>query len=67
MEVLQAVCRSREGAWIEIVLKDCRANGYIVAPVRERGLKSSYHANWWSVVCRSREGAWIEIDISITS
>ena len=31
--------RSREGAWIEIIAMIVRAAYYMVAPVRERGLK----------------------------
>ena len=32
-------CRSREGAWIEIVANKLAAESYNVAPARERGLK----------------------------
>ena len=32
-------CRSREGAWIEIVVSASKNSGQSVAPVRERGLK----------------------------
>ena len=37
--VVNHVRRSREGAWIEIIAKIVRAAYYMVAPVRERGLK----------------------------
>ena len=55
------ICRSREGAWIEIDAIEVSAKQYGVAPARERGLKfislnSKVHNNG-----RSREGAWIEI------
>ena len=33
-------CRSRKGAWIEIVAVERSKVGFCVAPVRERGLKS---------------------------
>ena len=33
-------CRSREGAWIEIFDSCAYVARYVVAPVRERGLKS---------------------------
>ena len=32
-------CRSREGAWIEMVSPQCDEDKPSVAPVRERGLK----------------------------
>ena len=34
-----ALCRSREGAWIEMLLKSDVLKVHTVAPVRERGLK----------------------------
>ena len=53
--------RSREGAWIEMVIAATTAWIFMVAPVRERGLKlrpsHGSHMAW----SRSREGAWIEI------
>ena len=36
-----AVSRSREGAWIEIYIRAALHSGCSVAPVRERGLKST--------------------------
>ena len=57
-----ASCRSREGAWIEIVAVDKSKAGDCVAPVRERGLKFVEHlAVIFVITRRSREGAWIEI------
>ena len=35
-------CRSREGAWIEIVTINSLRQAFMVAPVRERGLKSNW-------------------------
>ena len=32
-------CRSREGAWIEIIRMQLKLYAFQVAPVRERGLK----------------------------
>ena len=58
--------RSREGAWIEIPICVSISNVLIVAPVRERGLKScllNSAVNSW--LRRSREGAWIEIGIGL--
>ena len=53
--------RSREGAWIEIDSATATIAPSVVAPARERGLKS--HCTYYSPisVSRSREGAWIEI------
>ena len=34
-----SLCRSREGAWIEIAIGDAQLALYAVAPARERGLK----------------------------
>ncbi len=57
--------RSREGAWIEMDFPNMLGKMIIVAPVRERGLKSSVAtALTKSVASRSREGAWIEISPS---
>ena len=54
--------RSREGAWIEILLPSGNLCVPLVAPVRERGLKSYVDAPPKPVLPgRSREGAWIEI------
>ena len=38
MPILLA-CRSREGAWIEIIVLTAGNEWTVVAPVRERGLK----------------------------
>ena len=56
--------RSREGAWIEIKLLDKAKKIYLVAPVRERGLKYAKKGkDWEEEGGRSREGAWIEIPL----
>ena len=53
--------RSREGAWIEIVIPIIFMLHFQVAPARERGLKLS-RLGWHGLrYGRSREGAWIEI------
>ena len=54
-------CRSREGAWIEIALVTIIIAATIVAPARERGLKSARLGLSSRATSRSREGAWIEI------
>ena len=56
--------RSREGAWIEIVLQSASAKELKVAPARERGLKLPGDTFTMDCTCRSREGAWIEIKAS---
>ena len=57
-------CRSREGAWIEIVQNAELKKQRLVAPVRERGLKYDYGGNISDLTSsRSREGAWIEIKV----
>ena len=53
--------RSREGAWIEIVVAFFATVGDNVAPVRERGLKCCNRIRVVQKNSRSREGAWIEI------
>ena len=53
--------RSREGAWIEINLSNYVGDVGVVAPVRERGLKSLPIDSDAGNYSRSREGAWIEI------
>ena len=54
--------RSREGAWIEIVAAICDSVVNMVAPARERGLKSGTgYRLMGKEPRRSREGAWIEI------
>ena len=54
--------RSREGAWIEIIMKLLTSAKTSVAPVRERGLKfGSALGAVTGGIGRSREGAWIEI------
>ena len=56
------VGRSREGAWIEIRAIYGTLRGiFIVAPVRERGLKCAGAYGKKTPFGRSREGAWIEI------
>ena len=56
--------RSREGAWIEIVLNFENNALPCVAPVRERGLKSLSSYGLRQTISRSREGAWIEMPLS---
>ena len=57
-------CRSREGAWIEIVRGLFGAAKAAVAPARERGLKLPGKKLYKRTQAgRSREGAWIEINI----
>ncbi len=59
---MSVICRSREGAWIEITKTERIRSIKRVAPARERGLKlmpRSYYP--YKQPCRSREGAWIEI------
>ena len=53
--------RSREGAWIEILIWVLKTWISKVAPVRERGLKWLALPKSWKLSSRSREGAWIEI------
>ena len=55
-------CRSREGAWIEMLLTStawlmltCRSREGAWIEIRPRLLRSNER------LCRSREGAWIEI------
>ena len=56
--------RSRKGAWIEILQVTTRGRKDIsVAPVRERGLKSSAGTVTMLISSRSRKGAWIEIHL----
>ena len=59
--------RSREGAWIEISIIYIYIVPAVVAPVRERGLKSADVMERCKEVGRSREGAWIEIAGDILS
>ena len=53
--------RSREGAWIEMSCICGAAPAPVVAPARERGLKSAAWPSAPQSLSRSREGAWIEI------
>ena len=55
--------RSRKGAWIEIDGKTCIFPRFVVAPVRERGLKWIGRGPVNSYGCRSRKGAWIEMSM----
>ena len=58
-------CRSREGAWIEILLPLTKLSLSIVAPARERGLKYDDETMLYHYPeGRSREGAWIEIRLA---
>ena len=57
------LCRSRKGAWIEIVANKLAAESYNVAPARERGLKCHGTYDREGSASRSRKGAWIEIKI----
>ena len=57
-----ALCRSREGAWIEIQSIIAALAFSAVAPARERGLKCRKSRSTIDRTAgRSREGAWIEI------
>ena len=57
-------CRSREGAWIEIIREAPKVKRCSVAPARERGLKYDLESIAGTfAIGRSREGAWIEIDM----
>ena len=51
------ICRSREGAWIEIIAQTVYQEFTEVAPVRERGLKCCYWTIWneWFRVAPVRE------------
>ena len=59
--------RSREGAWIEMLLVTPLILYLRVAPVRERGLKCAEFNNDPRMLRRSREGAWIEMDAALNS
>ena len=59
--LIRAVSRSREGAWIEISSENAYRKDSMVAPARERGLKSKMQTTRGCSTGRSREGAWIEI------
>ena len=58
---LNLICRSREGAWIEICIHLTAHWRERVAPARERGLKYYQQLLPGHTDSRSREGAWIEI------
>ena len=58
---VERLCRSREGAWIEITLIQKLTARLVVAPARERGLKCQFQIMVNQQSSRSREGAWIEI------
>ena len=57
--------RSREGAWIEIIVEDCYN-----LPENSRSREGAWieilfiQLIYISCICRSREGAWIEISKS---
>ena len=56
------MCRSRKGAWIEILICFVPANTIVVAPARERGLKFTIQQLCsMAILRRSRKGAWIEM------
>ena len=57
------LCRSREGAWIEIWILKKKRLYMVVAPARERGLKYVVVSMSLNLLRRSREGAWIEMPI----
>ena len=61
MVIILIVRRSRKGAWIEILPDKARVTFFVVAPVRERGLKLMFVLNLVMILGRSRKGAWIEI------
>ena len=62
-----ASCRSRKGAWIEIACATLTGVGFVVAPVRERGLKYELLLQHLTAHRRSRKGAWIEISSALTA
>ena len=59
------LCRSRKGAWIEIIFNHMGNESALVAPVRERGLKLLSSTCTGRRLRRSRKGAWIEIQLLI--
>ena len=62
MTVYDPTSRSREGAWIEILVSFANLMQFSVAPARERGLKCGMVAREkLKNYRRSREGAWIEM------
>ena len=66
LRIYRAVCRSREGAWIEIKTKKTLNITLNVAPARERGLKLKMMIKKIrKMKSRSREGAWIEICLTV--
>ena len=58
---ISSLSRSRKGAWIEMPIAYIIFTLLSVAPVRERGLKSTLSDEFIQDHRRSRKGAWIEI------
>ena len=59
--------RSRKGAWIEVASSHLQDDTGVVAPVRERGLKSAGYLKHHTYRRRSRKGAWIEVSGSLAA
>ena len=65
--VLDELCRSFAGAWIEIGLHRRTCCRWAVAPSQERGLKYNQTSAPPDLRCRSFAGAWIEITSAVNT